>query len=611
MIMHISMNRTRTQPTQPASDLQTLLLSTPGNDNIARKWRLFARALLNASGSAIFVVDPSGTVAISNHLVQKHLGLFPGSLMSTSLPDFWPLVQRVIDERRQLRDQPVQAGGISFLARIAPINFQTDTIGVLCLLEDRTELEKTTRKMISYQELSQELDAIIASSDDGLWICDDQGTILRINAASERLNMLRAADVVGRNIDEMVSEGYIDHSVTRKVLKSGRRENLLQETRSGRKLMLTGNPVFNADGKLIRVVVNERDITEIDALREELEAQLAKNDQIQRRMQELQLAEMKTGEIIARSANIVQALSQAHKVSRVDSTVLILGESGTGKGLVANLIHTHSTRADKSMIHINCGAIPETLVESELFGYEKGAFTGAAQQGKPGYFELADGGILFLDEVAELPIASQVKLLRFLEDGRVTRVGGTRPRILDVRIICATHRDLEQMVTQGQFRLDLFYRLNVIPITVPPLREREACKLPLIQHYISHFNTKLKSGKPPRLSRRALDALLVYAFPGNIRELMNICERLVVMAESSRIDVEDLPAAVTAGLSTPLGGGLEMIDTGGDLASTMAAVERRLISQALEKHGTQTKAALALGVNQSTIARKTKKHGLG
>ncbi|WP_419656832.1 sigma 54-interacting transcriptional regulator [Desulfosarcina variabilis] len=609
--MHISMDPPHTDPNHPVSDLHALLLSNPGNDHVARKWRLFARALLNASGSAIFVVDPSGTVAISNHLVQKHLGLFPGSLISTSLPDFWPLVQRVLIRRRELRDQPVQAGGISFLARIAPINFKTDVIGVLCLLEDRTELEKTTRKMISFQELSQELDAIIASSDDGLWICDDQGMILRINAASERLNMLRAADVVGRNIDEMITDGHIDHSVTRKVLKSGKRENLLQQTRSGRKLMLTGNPVFNAEGKLIRVVVNERDITEIDALRAELEAQMAKNDQIQRQMQELQIAEMQGGAVIARSANIIQALSQAEKVSRVDSTVLILGESGTGKGVVANLIHTHSARADKPMIHVNCGAIPESLVESELFGYEKGAFTGAAQQGKPGYFELADKGILFLDEVAELPIASQVKLLRFLEDGRVTRVGGTRARTLDVRIICATHRDLEQMVAQGQFRLDLFYRLNVIPITVPPLREREACKLSLIQHYIDHFTAKLKGGKPPRLSRHALDALLAYTFPGNIRELMNICERLVVMAESPRIDVDDLPAAVTAGLSKPMDYGLDMLEADGNLTRAMAAVEKRIISKALATHGTQTKAALALGVNQSTIARKIKKHGLG
>ena len=419
------MNRPSPRYPFPPSELSAQLFSNRVDDHVARNWRLFSKALLNASGNAIFVLDPSGTVVISNHRVQKALGLFPGSLLPNTLPDFWPHVRQVLQDRHDLRGLPLQAGKISYLARLAPMNFKATVIGVLCVLEDRTELEKTTRKMLSYQELSQELDAIISSSDDGLFICDGNGTILRINAASERLNMLRITDVIGRNIHELVDEGYIDDSVTLKVMKSRQRENILQQTRSGRKLMLTGNPVFNPAGDLIRVVVNERDITEIDALREELEAQLAKNDLFQRRMQEMQIAELESGQIIARSANLAQALRQARKVSQVDSTVLVLGESGTGKGVVANLIHKYSSRAKKPMIHVNCGAIPETLVESELFGYEKGAFTGAAQKGKPGYFELADGGILFLDEVAELPIASQVKLLRFLEDGRVTRVGGT------------------------------------------------------------------------------------------------------------------------------------------------------------------------------------------
>jgi PAS domain S-box-containing protein len=591
-------------PTPPVADLNRLLLSTRLHEGPARSWRLFARALLDASGSAIFVVDPSGTVVISNRPVQKHLALFPGSLLSSTRPDLWPPVQRVLAERQPIGDLPVQAGTVAFVARLAPIRYDRRILGVLCVLEDRTELEKTTRKMHAYQELSQELDAIVSSSDDGLWICDGTGTILRMNAASERLNRLRAADVIGRNIDEMVDEGYIDHSVTRKVIDSGRRENLLQRTRSGRKLMLTGNPVFNPAGELIRVVVNERDITEIDALRAELEAQVAKNDQIQQRIQELQLDELASGRIIARSTPMVQALQQARKVSGVDSTVLILGESGSGKGVVANLIHTNSSRAERSMIHVNCGAIPETLVESELFGYEKGAFTGAAQKGKPGYFELADGGILFLDEVAELPLASQVKLLRFLESGQVTRVGGTHARTLDVRIICATHRDLEAMVAAGQFRLDLFYRLNVIPIVIPPLRDREACKIPLIQHYLSHFADRLKDGLPVRLSRQAMDAMLAYPFPGNVRELMNICERLVVMAESSRIDIDDLPAVITRSLPSQNDCGIDAMQTGQTLPRLVAQMERRIILQALEKYGTQAKAARALGINQSTIARK-------
>ena len=602
------MDSANTPSSPPAADLNRLLFSSVGYDGPARSWRLFARALLEASGSAIFVVDPSGTVVISNQPVQKHLGLFPGSLLPNTRAEIWPHVQRVLAERQPIGDLPVQACEISFLARLAPMEHDRCVIGVLCVLEDRTELEHTTRQMYAYQELSQELDAIITSSDDGLWICDGAGTILRMNAASERLNMLRADDVIGRNIDELVDEGYIDHSVSRKVIKSGRRENLLQQTRSGRKLMLTGNPVFNSTGELIRIVVNERDITEIDALREELEAQVAKNDRIQLRMQELQLEELSTANIIARSAAMVQVLRQARKVSQVDSTVLILGESGTGKEVLANLIHTTSARADKAMVQVNCGAIPENLVESELFGYEKGAFTGAGQKGKPGYLELADGGILFLDEVAELPLASQVKLLRFLENGQVTRVGGTRPRTLDVRILCATHRDLESMVAAGQFRLDLFYRLNVIPIAVPPLRARDACKMPLIQHFIAHFNDRLKGGVPPRLTRRAMDALLSYDFPGNVRELMNICERLVVMTESGQIDIDDLPAVVTAALPAQFACDMEMMDAGQTLPEIVAALERRIITQALEKHGTQARAAEALGINQSTIARKLQRH---
>lgn len=587
--------------------MNSLLFSARVDDHSARSWRLFAKAVLDASVNAIFVLNPSGTVVISNRHVQQSLGLFPGSRLSSTLPDFWPAARQVLEAQSSLDELPLKAGETSYLARLTPMRFKDRFLGVLCVLEDRTELEKTTRKMRSYQELNRELDAIIASSDDGLLISDADGTILRMNAASERLNQLRADDVVGRNVKELVDDGHIDVSVTLKVLESRQRENILQHTRSGRKLMLTGNPVFNPAGELIRVVTNERDITEIDALRAELEAQLERNDQIQRHMQEMQIAELTQGQIIARSANIVRAFGQARKVSQVDSTVLVLGESGSGKGVIVNLIHQYSDRADRPMMHVNCGAIPESLVESELFGYEKGAFTGAREKGKPGYFELADGGILFLDEVAELPLASQVKLLRFLEDGKVTRVGSTLPKTLDVRVICATHRDLEKRVEEGQFRLDLYYRLNVIPITVPPLRERESCLLPLIRHFIARFSTKMKTAIPPRLSRGAMDALLAYHYPGNVRELMNICERLVVMADSPRIDVADLPAAVTAREKTRTACSMEMLAPGDRLPDTIAAIERQLILQALDRYGTQAKAAQMLGVNQSTIARKLKR----
>jgi transcriptional regulator with PAS, ATPase and Fis domain len=302
-----------------------------------------------------------------------------------------------------------------------------------------------------------------------------------------------------------------------------------------------------------------------------------------------------------------KALRQAIKVASVDSTVLVLGESGVGKGLIADLVHKYSARAEKPLVKINCGAIPESLVEAELFGYEKGAFTGAGAKGKPGYFELADGGILFLDEIAELPLSSQVKLLRFLEDGRVMRVGGTQAHQLDVRILAATHRDLKGMVDAGAFRLDLYYRLSVIPLQVPPLRERTDCILPTLRHYVDLFAERM--GVRRRLSRAACDALLAYPWPGNVRELMNLCERLVVMTEAETIDVSDLPADVlgkSVGTS-PSGGAWPEEFT---LEQAIESTERAMILEARRKHGSQALIAGALGVNQSTIARKMRKYGI-
>ncbi|MCP4687292.1 MAG: PAS domain-containing protein, partial [Desulfobacterales bacterium] len=424
-------------------------------------WKTFSKALLNATRNGVFAVDGSGFIIISNQVVQKIFGLFPGSLLKTTLPEIWPRVERALKDRKSRTGIPVQKGGGSFLMRMGPILWKDTPVGALCILDDRTELEKITHEMLSFQELSRELDAIIDSSNDGLWVCDADAVVTRINSASERMNNIRAEEVVGRGMEALVNEGLVDRSVTLEVIKSKRVRNILQTTRDGRKLMLTGSPVFDDKGALFRVVVNERDITEIDDLRRGLEEQEAIKDGVRRQMLEMQLAEVESNRIIARSPGMNRILRQAMKVAGVDSTVLILGESGAGKGMIADLIHKYSGRSRQPMIKINCGAIPESLVESELFGYEKGAFTGAGKNGKPGHLELAHGGILFLDEIADLPLPSQVKLLRFLEDGSIIRVGGTAGRSLDVRILAATNRELEAMVERKEFRRDLYYRLNV------------------------------------------------------------------------------------------------------------------------------------------------------
>jgi transcriptional regulator with PAS, ATPase and Fis domain len=407
-------------------------------------------------------------------------------------------------------------------------------------------------------------------------------------------------------MSELVDQGFIDRSVTLEVIRTKSVVNMLQQ-RVGRKLITTGTPVFNADGELIRVVVSERDVTEIDTLQRELEEQGAIKDQFRHQMLEMQQLELESRRVIAKSPTMLKALRQALKVSTVDSSVLILGESGVGKGLFADLIHKNSNRSGKPLIKINCGAIPESLIESELFGYEKGAFTGAQTGGKPGYLELADGGTLFLDEIAELPPASQVKLLRFLEDGRVTRLGGTKSRTVDVRILAATHRNLEEMVKQERFRLDLYYRLKVIPIHVPPVRERKECILPMIHHYIDLYGAK--NGIKKRLSGAASDALSAYQYPGNVRELINICERLVVMSETELIDLQDLPGDII-GHAKEAGSNLGGWPDAMTLQQAIDSVERSILTQALDKYDNQSQVAEALGVNQSTISKKLKRFGL-
>lgn len=565
--------------------------------------------VLDAMGHPLLVAQATGVIVVVNRVGRELFGIVEGSRLNTAFPDLWNEASRSLSDGVVRYGFAQDAQQNRYMVRISPIECAPWGSCVLCHFENSLQLDEVTRTLLSFQNLSRELDAIIDSSYDGLWICDAQGTVLRINRASERLNVIQAQDVVGRNMRELVDEGLVDCSATLEVIRTGRVVNLLQNTRSGRKLMLTGNPVFDETGKLSLVVVNERDITEIDALYKSLEQEKALKDQYKHQILDMQLAHLHDHQIIARSPAMVNVLHQAFKVSAVDSTVLLHGESGVGKGLIADIIHKFSPRSQHPMIRINCGAIPETLIEAELFGYERGAFTGARQSGKAGYFEAADGGTLLLDEVSELPLASQVKLLRFLEDGRITRVGGTSSRKLDVRVLAATNRDLTSMVQRGEFRKDLYYRLNVIPLWIPPLRERRECIFPMLQHYLEHFCTKVQ--KPPlRLSRAAADALITYSYPGNVRELVNLCERLAVMCENNPIGMEDLPKSVTAHTAPQESADQAPLE-GSSFKELMEAAERRILARALETHGTQWAVARELGINQSTVSRKLKKYGLG
>ncbi|WP_224982406.1 sigma 54-interacting transcriptional regulator [Geomonas agri] len=570
----------------------------------------FNAAQYNAMGDGIISVDTAGTVLLSDRVSRVSLDIYPGSSLSGQYPALWSKVVETMRDRRPRFELSVQKGETSFLVTVSPVMVDDEVSGAICVFVENTDLEIMTRQLRSFRELTKELGAIIDSSSEGLWVFDGYGVVLRINPAAERNNRVKKEAVVGLTARELIEQGYMERSPALEVLGSKSVVNMLVNE-GNRKLIVTGTPVFDDEGGIIRVVVSERDITEIDKLQRELEDQEAIKGQFWHHMLEQQQAELASQTIIAKSPRMITALRQAVKVSSADSTVLIHGESGVGKGLFADLIHKNSSRCAKPIIKLNCGAIPESLIESELFGHERGAFTGA-QTAKPGYLELADNGILFLDEIAELPLASQVKLLRFLEDGRVTRLGGTTGRNVDVRIIAATHRDLEKMVVEKTFRLDLYYRLNVIPLYIPALRERQECLLPLIRHYIDYFSQKV--GKQKRLARAALDALLGYSYPGNVRELMNLCERLVVMSETEVIDLQDLPKQLfgsAAEQPVPQSEqALPVWPADMTLEQILESVERSLLSDAMKEHGNQYRIAESLGINQSTVARKLKKYGI-
>lgn len=312
--------------------------------------------------------------------------------------------------------------------------------------------------------------------------------------------------------------------------------------------------------------------------------------------------------IVFQSETMRDVLDAAWRVSQSKATVLLRGESGTGKELIARAIHYHSKRCDKPFISVNCAAIPDTLIESDLFGHEKGAFTGATNA-KRGRFELADGGTLFLDEIGDIPLSTQIKLLRVLQEKRFDRVGGSKSITVDVRIIAATNQDLEEAVRKGDFREDLYYRLNVVPVRIPPLRDRKEDIPPLVGHFLQIYNEE--NGRDIKISNEALDTLLMYDWPGNVRELENCVERMIVMARNEIIMAEDIPINIGANFISSKSSASTHHNIVKTLDKTVEDIEKEKIMDALKRCGyVQARAARQLGITARQIGYKMKKYGI-
>lgn len=464
--------------------------------------------------------------------------------------------------------------------------------------------QKYNEEIQYYKDLKDEYDAIFDSSYDGIYITDGKGITLRLNKACERIEGVTAKDVIGKHMKELVDMGVYSESVTLKVLEKKAPVTILQNVQNGKEVIATGNPVFK-NGEIIRVVTNSRDITELNRLKKELYETKQLTEKYHSELEILRQEQTRTGDIIVKSSAMRKVIDLVVHVAKVDSTVLIQGESGVGKEIIAKIIHRNSNRRKGPFIKVNCGAIPETLLESELFGYEKGAFTGASKTGKIGLIELANEGTFFLDEIGELSLNLQVKLLRVLQEREILRVGGEKPIPVDIRIIAATNRDLKKMVQEKAFRDDLYYRLNVVPVTVPPLRERKDDIQPFIMLFLNKFNNKYNLQK--RISPEVVETLIQYDWPGNVRELENLIERLVVTVSEEEISVEHLPGAFRdyeKGRNT---------FTLNDFRTYQEAInnfEKNLLITVMKNSKSTQEMAEILNVNRSTITRKLKKHNI-
>ena len=449
----------------------------------------------------------------------------------------------------------------------------------------------------------KELLPIFEGITDAVFIDDAEGICQWCNDACEDLYNTTMEEIQGKTVDELEKMGIFSPSVTKRVLEEKRELTIIHKNRYGKMLLTTGTPIFipgQKPAKLSMVITTSRDITQLSRTTEKTNAAKALLNAKKISTQKFDLADSK---VIASSEAMQNVMMLAKRLASVNTTVLITGESGVGKGLIAKTLHEEGNRWKEPFVTVNCGAIPENLIESELFGYVAGAFTGSRSGGKKGLFEAAQNGTIFLDEISELPLNLQVKLLQVIQERQITPVGSTEAIPIDVRIISATNRDLETLVKEGKFREDLYYRLNVVPLNVPPLRERHEDILPLIQLNLAKCNRNLHENK--RISSDALSILIKYPWPGNTRELQNIVERLLITTSHDVISADDIFEFIKQAAEENTSISVDL-----SLAAAMEKAEKEILEQALENYKSTRAIAKVLQVSQPTIVRKLNKYGL-
>lgn len=469
------------------------------------------------------------------------------------------------------------------------------------LLEKQTEtinhLEKFKEREINAFNIG---DAI----SDGIFVTDNKGIVQAINKGYTEITGIVESDVVGEHMQALLDKGLFNNAVSLQVLKEKKKITSLATIKNNnKKVLITGNPSFDKNGEINQVLTVMRDLTELVRLRNNIEEMERKNEKYLNEINYLKNKYKKDENIIGENKDIKKLKEVISFIAKTDTTVLITGETGCGKEVFAKEVYNNSNRKNQPYVKINCAAIPENLIESELFGYEKGAFTGALNKDKLGMFEVANGGTILLDEIGEMPLNLQSKLLRVLQEKEIRRIGGTKSIELDVRVISSTNCNLKDLIKEGKFREDLYYRLNVLPIKIPPLRERKD-DIPLLAHeFLEKIN--IKYNKKKVFDSLGMQCLEQHEWPGNVRELQNVIERLVVINDDDIIDFDSVVNII----------GKDKIHIGNTnenlmLKEAVELFEKEIIERALKKYGSTYKAAKVLGVTQPTVFRKAKAFGI-
>ena len=568
--------------------------------------------ILQHASIGVLGVDNNGIIQYANPRAEQLLGcnIAMGGSLKEIDAGMAEQVLSCIEQGRESQTFHVKKPGSGIETMVSLMTCDNGTTGATCFIRTLEKVEASAWKLPKVKEMLMQFQTLLDHSYYGIYILDHKGIVLKVNDVAAGLIGLTKEEVIGTKITDLVENGIVDTVLTPAILKFKKPlTRPLYIIKSNKYIMASGMPIFDEHGKILFVVVIEHDMTIVKELRARLDQVTQVADTIKSELSDRNLLELKNSKIIADAPAMNQVLTVLLKLAKIDaSNILITGESGTGKGLLSKFVHHNGSRRNKPFISINCAALPDMLLEAELFGYEKGAFTGASDTGKAGLFELANQGTIFLDEIGDLPFPVQAKLLKFLDDGEIRRLGGTRTIKVNCIVIAATNQNLEELVQRKKFRQDLYFRLNIFPVRIPSLRKRREDILKISNFYLEKYNKIYKQKK--RFSENCLEQLQAYDFPGNVRELKNIIKNAVVIKEKDVLD-----RILSPGITRLKPRDSASSDTFKPVLSQgfneeLLEFERNKLEHALTRFDSTRDLAEHLGISQSTVVRKLKKHGL-